>query len=119
MKRVNDFVIMDKVCELDIPLSTKQTFNNWRLYFQVNSIADITNLQGDKIDPIYLNKKRVMCYVSKSRIRWPKQKVPNVKYFSIWINILKKVCEFKSDGTLTKKLGEWLVNQFYTITTKF
>jgi hypothetical protein len=70
----------------------------------------LSNLHGDKIEPMYLCKRRVINYVSKSNIRWPRQQAPELKYFSTWVNILKKICRFDSNGILINKLGLWMVN---------
>jgi hypothetical protein len=108
-KRKHDFVLMDKVAMLQIPNWTKRLFNNWRLFFQVESLSDITTLDGENIDGRYSNKKFVKEYTSTSKTRWPNQQHPNVKFYSTWWKIIKTIVDCDSKGRLRVPLGLWEV----------
>jgi hypothetical protein len=57
MKRQGDWAIMDMMNKLPISRAIKTIFNNWRLYFQVDTLADITTIEGNKIEDKFMNKK--------------------------------------------------------------
>jgi hypothetical protein len=93
-KRENDVVIMDKVNKLQISNSNRNIFNNWRLFFQVDSIADITNNYGDRIHVL----------------NWPQQQMPSDKSFSIWVSILRQITNCEKGKCIQNKLGKWTCN---------
>jgi hypothetical protein len=90
----------------------QKIFNNWLIYYQVDSAADISSLLGNKIDKKFL-KKLIREYMSKSTLNWPRQKTPNARYYNIWINTLKTICQSNEQGVLKEKLGEWTVEPTY------
>jgi hypothetical protein len=53
----NDVIIMDHPELINITKQNKICLNNWRLFFQVNSIAEMTNYFGDCIMEEFINKK--------------------------------------------------------------
>jgi hypothetical protein len=112
IKCKNDIVIMYKVQSLDIPKSKKRIFNNWRLYFQVESAADITTPNGEVIEKYYLQKKIVQTekMEQKSRLRWPKQKMPCIKTFHLWKSIIANISGATNSGKLKHRLGNWVIN---------
>jgi hypothetical protein len=52
-KQQNDFLLMDTVQRLDMTNVNKKIFHNWKIYFQVDSMADITNANGTGIHDIF------------------------------------------------------------------
>lgn len=116
LERRDDRIIMEDVPSLSTELSANQLqyINNWRLYFQVQTLSDLTNAKGDRILPIYLK------YPSHSDIRqartdrtskfvWPYQLPPLSKAtFKLWVNTLR-VCFMSNTGSnLRKRLGAWI-----------
>jgi hypothetical protein len=109
IKRQNDFVIMEKVQDLDIPPIKQQIFNNWRLYFQIDSLSDITNANGEKIQEVFLTRQMAKNYISTSRLKWPKQQMPSISTFSTWVNIIRQISNTTNTNYLQTKLGAWIV----------
>jgi ribonuclease HI len=109
IKREGDFALMDRVSVMDLNHSSKIIFNNWRLYFQVETMADVANIEGNKIEARFLNKKLIKDYKSETKHRWPQQKMPHIKHFNIWVKTLKRICNMNECGFISKKLGNWLV----------
>jgi hypothetical protein len=66
-KREIDIIIMDEVVLLNCSPMYKRVFNNWIMYYQINTLSDITNCTGDRIEEVYLNKRMaVSCTQTKS-----------------------------------------------------
>jgi hypothetical protein len=108
-KRKHDWIIMDKVNKLNITTTTKQIFNNWRIYFQVDSCSDITQPNGNKIYEHFLTRKGATLYKSTSKLKWPTQEMPGIKHFSVWVNIIKTITKSSKTGNLKNNLGPWTV----------
>lgn len=98
--RVNDIVLMDAVAKLDISMSKKRSFNIWRMFYQVNTLSDMTNSQGTHILPSFLNKYGVDTYTSTSVLQWPNQQAPSTKYFTNWLHILRAATGIDKNGKL-------------------
>jgi Reverse transcriptase (RNA-dependent DNA polymerase) len=47
--RDKDYTIMDRIHKANFSKTQRRQFNAWRLYFQINTIAEITNYTGDRI----------------------------------------------------------------------
>jgi hypothetical protein len=109
---VNDIILMDSTTKLQIPPNKTQIFNNWRLYFQVISLSDITSPCGSCIKPKYFDKKKCqdVGISNRSKIRWPNQQMPCLKTFNIWKSIISEIGQVTIDGKLRNKLGNWTVN---------
>jgi Reverse transcriptase (RNA-dependent DNA polymerase) len=111
--RDGDIVIMDEVNKLVILPSKKEIVNNWRLYFGINTLSQMTNYNGDKIMDRYLKKKDVLHTEVKSvtPIKWPVQEMPCIKTLPIWRNTIEIISGCDKDGNLGhKKLGKWFPN---------
>jgi hypothetical protein len=109
MKRKHDFSLMDRVNQLDISKNKKQIFNNWRIFFQVDSVSDVVNASGNKIINLFLNKKLAYQYTSPSVLRWPIQGMHGTKTFAIRSSILKKITKSTKSGNLHNNIGAWIV----------
>jgi RNase H len=105
--RTNDIILMDLVDTLDISVTNKRIFNNWRLYFQINNLSELTNSQGTHILGKFLSKYNVNEYKPTSTL----------KYFTIWINTLRLITGIDKAGKLPTKLGKWLTATTHHIPT--
>jgi hypothetical protein len=108
--RQHDIVLMDVVNTLDINNARKRDFNNWRLYFKVNTLSEITNYYGNKIREGYFNKKKLNTETSNSCLKWPNQQHPTKTYFNKWKDVIKMITNCNEEGILETKLGEWYSN---------
>jgi hypothetical protein len=60
--RVNDIIIMDADELYNHDTKAQKIINNWRMYYNVNNLSDITNYAGDTILPKYINKKYIRLF---------------------------------------------------------
>ena len=76
-RRHNDEAIMDKACHNGHDRRRHTCHNRCRLYLQVESIADITNARGNKIQAASFSDPPHV--TSQSTTRWPKQGISGTK----------------------------------------
>jgi hypothetical protein len=76
--RQDDFFIMEKIDQLNPSKRDAIIINNWRVYLQVLTLSDITNAAGDRISGEIYNRNQVHKWSSKSRLKWPHQKMPPI-----------------------------------------
>ena len=98
---------MDMVDASDISKNTKIIFNNWRLYFNVINLSDISNASGDCNRKEFLIKRETIHFQRKSKYKWPNQNQPHLSTFHIWRNVLQDVFGINLSGAITQKLGNW------------
>jgi hypothetical protein len=63
--------------------------NKWRMYYQISTIAEMTNNTGDYIRRAFMDKNEAQMYTSRSKLLWPIQKMPNIQTFFIWLQYIK------------------------------
>jgi hypothetical protein len=85
ISRFNDRFIMEELMLDGQSKCTRITINNWRMYFNVNTVSDITNYLGKQIRPVFLLKREIKGYRSESKMQWPMQQMPNIDSFCIWV----------------------------------
>jgi ribonuclease HI/Zn finger protein HypA/HybF involved in hydrogenase expression len=109
-QRTNDLVLMDIVDGLEVSTTIKRIFNNWRIYFRVNLLSEISNTKGTHVMGKFLSKYNVKEYMPTSTLQWPNQPHPDLKYFTIWINILRQITGIDTRGKLPvrRQMGRWL-----------
>jgi hypothetical protein len=105
--REHDYVIMEKMLNLKLTQRDLTTANNWRLYFQVSTLAQITNYAGDKILPQYFERTKIHHYTSTATDKWPRQERPDIDTFRIWKKVLIALTGCSTTGGITN-LGSWL-----------
>jgi hypothetical protein len=108
-RRQHDRVIMDEILKHDLSKQEIRIFNNWRVFFQVLTISDLTNQQGTHIRQRFLNKNSSVARLGRQDIKWPNQERPNNKYFYIWTKGLKLITGMGEDRSLKNKLGNWII----------
>jgi hypothetical protein len=50
------------------------------MYFNVNTISDITNFSGKQIRPVLLEKREVKGNIFDSKLQWPIQQIPSISF---------------------------------------
>jgi hypothetical protein len=109
-KRINDIVIMDQVVQQTYKSAHQRIFNNWRMYFQINTLSDLASNTGDKIEEGYLNKNLAGNYEqNKSKLKWPIQQMPHLDTYKIWKTAITQIVKCNNLGHLQLKLGPWTV----------
>jgi hypothetical protein len=116
--RQGDYVLMERILKLKITLQELTTANNWRLYFKVSTLSQITNYTGNKILPAYFEQTQVHTHFPRERTKWPRQKRPDLDTFRIWKKVLIAATNCSPTGTMSQ-LGEWYYNyaETYKATT--
>jgi ribonuclease HI len=107
LTREYDIILMDIVRYLPIPPIHKRGFNNWRIYFQANTLASLTNHSGTKLEAVYFKRKEVIDFRPRSTLNWPNQQRPSRSTFRIWVNTLRAIINFSDNGDLPQHLGAW------------
>lgn len=100
--RDTDSFITDNLLSSNMSTRKIDMSNKVRLHLQVETIAEISNPEGTKIDPAWLgdNKKP-----SWSTALWPKVRKPSEKMWKAWRSAVKSLTH---DGShLRRKLGKW------------
>jgi hypothetical protein len=106
--RENDVILLDEISKCGATTRAMKTFNNWRMFFQINCLSEICNVEGTKIQPEYMTypttdfKKQ-----SRSKITWPNQQKPGRKSFRTWILLLRSIININGINQLTNPLGSW------------
>jgi hypothetical protein len=107
-RRVNDLILMDEIENYDMTKQEIRIFNNWRIFFQVLTVADIANQQGTHIRKRFLEKSSSISRLGRQDLKWPNQTRPDNKYFFIWLKGIKYITKMNEDRSLKKHLGNWL-----------
>jgi hypothetical protein len=104
--RTNDYTIMDQMLNLHLTPRDFTTANNWRVYFNVSTIAQIANYSGTRILPQYFERNQVHLHRSTATVKWPKQVRPDISTFRIWKKVIIAVTKCSPTGGINY-LGEW------------
>ena len=105
-RRRFDRRIMDVMMDQQFSDREVKDINNCRLFLQVETIADIATIQGDKIRD---SVRKGECSGSISTLLWPVQEKPVTRgkrnAWIAWRKFLDSICTH--DNTLRQPLGEW------------
>ena len=114
LDRERDCCIMESIPQSNIVLSRKQYghVNNWRRYFRVQTLSDITNPSGDKIEPMYLKFKAADHHPQReSKLDWPRQDKPECHTtFKLWVKCIRQCFLQSRSDKLLHPLGKWIVS---------
>jgi hypothetical protein len=99
---------MDEIEHYDMTKQEIRIFNNWRIFFQVLTVADIANQQGTHIRKRFLEKSSSISRLGRQDLKWPNQTRPDNKYFFIWLKGIKFITKMNDNRSLNKHLGNWL-----------
>ena len=83
-----------------------QILNRCRIFLQVITLSDITDLSGKKITKNYTIGKRDPNRSSKWT--WPNQNKIEPKYWKIWKNTIQTIFLDKNTLTLLHQLGQFI-----------
>jgi hypothetical protein len=108
--RHKDVAIMDEVIKCGAMPPELRTFNNWRMFFQVNCLSEICNAEGTKIAQFYMTFPNENNINHKSKLQWPHQEKPSKKSFSTWTNVLRSTFDTNGINGLQAPLGPWITN---------
>jgi hypothetical protein len=108
-------VLMDALIEIDMSKTDKKIFNNWRMFFQVCNLSNLTDHTGKKLHPWFYQRQAVINFIPNSNINWPRQQQPSMTTFRIWVNTLRRIVQFANNGEITPHLGAWIANPLDSI----
>lgn len=109
LERKGDKTLMDAVLQLDMNPYKERYFKNWRLHFQVTTLADICNAAGKRVLKRYLERPKGKPSTSprSTKLNWPYQEEPGPEGFRVWMHALKTCFGMTNDGKLQTPLGQW------------
>lgn len=100
LQRRNDSSIMDTALTHGLTRKEIQCLNNWRIYLQAETLADLTDASGT-----YL-LQRESTLPSTPVGPWPNSLKPAGKLKKFW-SIVKTIYQIPPDGKLPRPLGNW------------
>ena len=103
VKRLHDTFIMDHIMYSNLSRQKINMVNKVRLYLQVETVSDISNSDGNKIDKSWLQEGQKP---STSTGLWPDIKKPSEKMWKAWRAAVKILTH--GDGNLRQQLGRWV-----------
>lgn len=117
LERINDQFIMRAVLDLSPSLSANQLrhIDNWRFYFQVQTLSDLTNAKGDSILDVYMTHPtdpdvKTLRSDQISCLDWPHQPPPtSIATFKLWVRTLKRCFLHPTDNFVRTALGKWTI----------
>lgn len=114
LERENDTALMDDVnINTKLKKCEKRIINNWRIYFQVSTLSDITNTDGTHVHSYYWNYHQrgpLSKPPRRSRHNWPIQQQPDITTFKIWRKGITLTFKAKRNGQLPGPLGHWITS---------
>lgn len=114
-QRRHDVALMDRFCELSVGKDVLRIANNWRLFFQVTTLSDITTADGTRIQPKYWLQGRHDLTIGSAQtttLNWPIQARPESQHFGKWIKCLKAAFRIDTAAGLLPthlQLGDWTI----------
>jgi hypothetical protein len=111
---------MSEFMTLGLTQNELRLINNWRIFFQVNTLAEICNPEGTKIQECYL-KQPTQLYINKispSTLQWPNQGIPGKRGFSFWLKCLRLSFNMYK-GRINHKFGAWKRSDILTKTNSW
>jgi hypothetical protein len=107
--RENDVVLMTEFLTLGLTQAELRLLNNWRLFFQVNTLAKLCNPEGTRIRECFIKAPTINFsnQISRSMIHWPNQGIPGKRGFSLWLKCLRVCFHMAPKGRINHKFGKW------------
>jgi hypothetical protein len=105
--RENNKILMTEIMEFTNSKKQRRTINNWRIYFQVNLLSEITSLTGDCVCARFIKKNLARSYSYTSKLKWPIQQMASLETYKIWLNYIRYVSGCTRSGKLNTSLGQW------------
>jgi hypothetical protein len=113
LERENDRTLMDIFRKLNFQPNLVRKLNYWRLYYQVNTVADICMADGRTVRTCYRTQpfRKEWHRSRKSKLNWPIQEEPGDAGFKQWTKSLREGLGMQN-GVISKEfwLGKWIVD---------
>jgi hypothetical protein len=119
--RENDKILMTEFLKLGLSNNQLRKINNWRLYYQVNTLMEICNPEGTRIQNCFFKKPSSVNQppVNSSNLKWPRQEIPGKKGFSLWLTCLRSCFNMDHSGRINHRFGKWLKYDALTTTNSW
>jgi len=104
LKRAGDVLLMEAAQRWTGSTSELKHINACRLYMQVDSMADITDMTGTELQQAALFGNRSQL-ASSSTLLWPDQPQPYTESWEVWRKFLAAMT--RDGNKLREPLGEW------------
>jgi ribonuclease HI len=112
-QREHDLVLMSEFKTLGFSRSELRLINNWRIFFQVSTLAELCTPDGSSIQQCYLTQPngRPVAKANPSSIIWPAQGEPGKRGFNLWCKCLSLCFNMRKKGQLTYNFGRWVSSE--------
>jgi ribonuclease HI len=107
--RENDIVLMTEFLSLGLNKAELRLINNWRIYFQVTTLAELCNPEGKRIRECFIKipTRPFSNQINRSTLQWPKQGIPGKRGFSLWLKCLRSCFNMANNGRIHYQFGKW------------
>jgi hypothetical protein len=106
-QRENDVILMSAFKNLDF--TKLKLINNWRIFFQVATLAELCNTEGTLIKKCFrvqpLGKR--IDKVNPSCIIWPCQSEPGKRGFNLWKKAISLCFNVTNNVRINQNFGKW------------
>jgi hypothetical protein len=113
LERENDRTLMDIFSNLNYQKNLVRKLNYWRMFYQVNTVADICMADGKTVRQCYRTQPFQQEWYSprKSKLNWPRQQEPGDAGFRQWTKSLREGLGMRN-GVIAKEfcMGKWTVD---------
>jgi hypothetical protein len=107
--REQDKILMTAFLSLGLSNTELKLVNNWRIYFQINTLSELCNPEGACIQSCFFKNRQQSQYprVNSSKLQWPQQGMPGKRGFSLWLKCLRSCFNMDHNGRINYRFGTW------------
>jgi hypothetical protein len=108
---------MSEFTFLGFTTSELRLINNWRIFFQVSTLAELCNPEGASIQQCYIRTptRQDLRKVHRSTLQWPNQGIPGKRGFSLWLKCLRLSFNMHPrSGRINYIFGKWMDSTILT-----
>jgi hypothetical protein len=100
---------MSEFISIGFTTNELRLINNWRIYFQVNTLVELCNPEGTRIREEYLKEptRRIPNKVNPTILQWPNQGNAGKRGFNLWLRALRLSFNMIAKGSINHHFGQW------------
>jgi hypothetical protein len=112
-QRQHDVILMQEFRLLGLSNSELRLVNNWRIFFQVSTLVELCNPEGNRIQPCFLTKPsgRIVTKENPTNLRWPIQREPGKRGFALWLKCINTCFQPYNKGRINHQFGRWMSSE--------
>jgi ribonuclease HI len=107
---------MTEFLSLGLTSNQLRLVNNWRIVFQVTTLTELCNTEGNKIRECFIKAplRRFINKANKSTLLWSNQGIPGKRGFCLWLKCLRSSFNMSNKGHINYQLGKWQSSDILT-----